>query len=114
MNLIDIFNSWDEARLNRTSTFRLKKSKEISPKDSPYKIAVKQLTNYRIEHRLSLTDISEAIGISHETVAAIEEFRGSENWLYVYAMIVQNASVSRMPCYSLFYYWGFTENSSYA
>ncbi len=86
MNLIDIFNSWDLARTNRTSTFRLKQIKEISPKDSPYKIAVKQLTNYRIEHRLSLTDISEAIGISHETVAAIEEFRGSENWLYVYAM----------------------------
>lgn len=86
MNLIDIFNSWDLAIANRTSTFRLKQIKEISPKDSPYKIAVKQLTNYRIEHRLSLTDISEAIGISHETVAAIEEFRGSENWLYVYAM----------------------------
>ena len=86
MNLIDIFNYWDEARLNRTSTFRLKKSKEISPKDSPYKIAVKQLTNYRIEHRLSLTDISEALGMSHETIASIEEFRGPENWLYVYAM----------------------------
>lgn len=86
MNLIDIFNQWDLASASRTSTFRLKKSKEISLKDSPYEIAVKQLTNYRIEHRLSLTDISEALGMSHETVASIEEFRGSENWLYVYAM----------------------------
>ena len=86
MNLIDIFNFWDEASKKRETTFRLKNYKVISIKDSPYVIAVKSITNYRIDHKLSLTDISKALGVSHETVAAIEEFRGSENWLYVYAM----------------------------
>lgn len=84
--LNDIFRKWDEAREKRQNRFSLKSNVELEYNDNYYKICVKDLILKRIDLKLSIDEVADAIGVSRTTLNSFETFRGKENILYVYTL----------------------------
>lgn len=84
--LNDIFKKWDEIREKRQNRFSLKSDVELGYNDSYYEISVKELILKRIDLKLSIDDVADALGISRQTLNAFETFRSKENIFYVYTL----------------------------